>query len=519
MSNVFDQFDAAPPGVAPAEQPQTAPPGGNFFDRFDGGPGPEAPPPPEKPPRMLDTQIPLPTPGQVGGYISEKVQQAAPDLLRNYENTMLGAEQRTVPHPLRYGQPLSTQLEVNDAGEVSYRDDDGNLVPTDRSKHVILQGPAGMAVYARSPDTRESPIEGASRVLSLGMGANAPGSTARAVARTAPSTEAAIPKLREAAESVYRDPALRATPTNAQQVSDAFLEIAPQLQSFDPRVLQRLKGELSGIDATLGGLDHASSRLGVIAGETTGPLGNQTPTPAAAAATILKKQIDGLIRKMSPEWESADQNYAAMKAAQTIVGRGDLATVRARAGDFAEKMGQQATTLLANPQLTRGFRPEELDLLRAMSEGKLPGDKMRAAAEWMTRKLALLGPAAAGLIGYEHSGVLGALGGMAGTAALEGLIGRFLGGAGNRAATEQINTLVANIRARSPLAAQLKQNLADWETARSALMATPRTASLSGLAASSRELSKTLGALGVKIRPDALMRVEGPSDSQAGGNQ
>jgi hypothetical protein len=454
------------------------------------------------------------------GELAGKVREAAPSLYSStYENPMLGAEQQTVPHPERYGEPLSNKLFVSDSGEVSFQDKNGDIVPTDRSKHVFLRGPDGPAVYSRSEATRESPIEGASRVLSLGLGgANAP-TTARAVAQTAPVAEATIPKLREAATAVYEDPAIRARPVDAQAVNDAFTKIAPQLKNFDTRVIDRLHGELSDIPPTIGGLNTASERLGVIAGETVGPVGSQKGTPAAAAAQIVKQKIDEVMRTVAPEWAVADKNYNAAEAARTIINRGDLATVRARGGDFAEKMGQQATTLLANPKLTRGFLPDELDQLRAISEGRLQGDKLRSAAEWMTGKLALLGPAAAGLIGYEHSGVATALGGMVGTAALEGLINRFLGGSGNRAAAAQVNNLVANIRARSPLGQQLAQSAADWTTAQRALMSSPNNYTLTALARSSRDLSNALGSVGVKIRPNELMRVESPSPSQAGQDQ
>src|SRR5215471_15716104 len=161
MPNPFEQFLNDPPGVAPqgpsGPQAPSTPDAGNPFTQFLGDrPGIETVPLPQ----------PRPQPQQPLGLYQSV-----------YENTMLGAEQRAVPHPDVYSAPLATGKDVfvNDAGEISFKDAQGNEVPTDRTQHVILQGPQGLSVYARTPQTRESPIEGAARVLSLGIGAPTPG--------------------------------------------------------------------------------------------------------------------------------------------------------------------------------------------------------------------------------------------------------------------------------------------------------------------------------------------------------
>lgn len=492
MANPFEQFSGDAPGIV--AQPEEQPSGKNPFEQFW----------PDEP--AVQTQATQPQAPQPSLYQSV------------YENPMLGAEQRAVPHPDQYGKPISTDLFINDAGEVSYKDAQGNVVPSDRSKHVFLKGPDGRpAVYARTPETTESPLVGGARVLSLGLGSNAP-TTAAAVARTAPAAEASIPSLRTAATAVYENPEILSRTVRPADVSSAFNEIRPQLVNRDPEVIKQLTNELSGLGAgeiTVRDLNHASERLGVLAGQTTGPLGNQSATPLAQAATVVKKQIDGLMRTAAPEYATADQNYAAMKAAQTIVGRGDLAQVRARGGDFAEKMSQQATSLLANPKYARGFTPDEITQLQDISQGKLKGEGLLNAAQWLGGKIATVGAIGAGAAGYTHSGPLAGVVSAVGTMAVDPLVQGALARMGNRLASNQVNALSAAIRARSPLGQQLAQNAQDWERAWKELQSTPTTLTLTALARSSRDLSNALRSAGVEVGPAQLMRgAKGDQDQQ-----
>ena len=73
-----------------------------------------------------------------------KIREAAPGLYGSvYENPMLGAEQKAVPHPEQYGEPLSTDIHVLDSGEVLFRDKSGQLVPANNAEHVMLTRPDG----------------------------------------------------------------------------------------------------------------------------------------------------------------------------------------------------------------------------------------------------------------------------------------------------------------------------------------------------------------------------------------
>ena len=151
MSNVFDQFDAAPPGVAPQMEaaPKTGA-SGNIFDQFNADPV------------TGEVRGSTPPPAAPSPTMAERVKTAAPSLYSSiYENPMLGAEQKTMPQPERYGKPLATanDMFISDAGETSFRDPSGAIIPTDRSKHAILAGPDGrLAVYQRSDATAESPV-------------------------------------------------------------------------------------------------------------------------------------------------------------------------------------------------------------------------------------------------------------------------------------------------------------------------------------------------------------------------
>ena len=200
MANPFEQFSADAPGIV--AQPEVQPSGKNPFEQFRAG----------EPAQQQVTQQPVPQPS-----LYQSV----------YENPMLGAEQKTVPYPDRYGKPLSTDLFTSDAGEVSFRDPSGNVVPTDMSKHAVLRGPDGrLTVYQKSDATAESPLVGGSRVLSLGLGPSAP-TTAAAVARSAPAAEATIPALREAATAVYQSPEVLSRVVNPG-VAGSEVDFAPQ---------------------------------------------------------------------------------------------------------------------------------------------------------------------------------------------------------------------------------------------------------------------------------------------------
>ena len=484
--NPFLQFQSEPRDVLPGAGDL----GDNPFPLFKGGEGPT--PPPMVPPDVL----------------KPPVQQ--PNLYQStYENPMLGAEQRAVPHPERYGSPLATGKDVfvNDAGEISYRDVSGEQIPTDRAQHVILQGPEGLSVYARTPQTRESPIEGAARVLSLGIGAPTPGLPTMAA-------EATIPRLREAATAVYESPAVARTNFNPAALGEAFREVAPRLERMDPRSIQRIQGELNNLGPTVNDLNIASERLGVIAGETTGPIGRQQATPDAAAAQIVKQQIDKVIRATAPAMAEADKNYAAMKAAQTITGRGDVAEVQARGGDFAKRMETQATQLLLDKRTMAQLTPEETEMVRALSRGELKGEGLKNAAQWMSGKFGMALGIGAGIAGFQHSGpVTAALSATAG-AMIDPAISSFLRNWGNRLAANQVNALTESIRARSPLGQDLRNKVATFGDAQSGFLASKTQGSLAALRSASRDLSVSLRRLGVDIHPAQLMR-----GSQADENQ
>lgn len=80
---------------------------------------------------------------------------------------------------------ISNQVFESDAGEVMYRDPaTGQVVPTDKNKHVVLRDPNDNTpkVYARTADTDEGRLSAAGRILLAGGGSGAP--TARAAIPT-----------------------------------------------------------------------------------------------------------------------------------------------------------------------------------------------------------------------------------------------------------------------------------------------------------------------------------------------
>jgi hypothetical protein len=501
MPNVFDQFDA-PQGAPPATVPAS---GANVFDQFDGHP------------RQFDEQQQPPVfLGSFGQAFRRGVSSLYPAI---YENTMLGAEQGAVPHPERYGEPLATGSNIftNDAGELLFRDKNGNVIPADRSKHVFLKGPEGPSVYQRTEATTESPAVGVGRVASLGMASTAPTVAAETAALKAePVGEASIPALKEAAVNIYRNPDILNRAVDPAAVAKVFQDAAPQLLEFDPAVRQGIMSTLSDLGSRdVRSLEFASRRLGAIAG------GNDPV--ASAAAMKIKSGLDQLIRKVAPEFVNADMNYGAAKATQSLVNRQNIATIRARGDDFAGKMQTQASQLLErgvkDPRVLRGFTPDEIEQLTQISEGTLAGDRLRAFAQTASGKVGALVATAVGAgTAAKTGGMLEGGAALAGTLGAETVLNRFLGGWANRMTASQVNNLTSAIRARSPLGLQLASKLADWNEAWRLAKSTPTSTAVSTLARSSRDLAQSLGMVGMKIRPNELMAEPQAEPQQNQGN-
>ena len=228
---------------------------------------------------------------------------------------------------------------------------------------------------------------------------------------------------------------------------------------------------------------------------------------------MVKKQIDGIIRTVAPEFTTADANYAAAKASETISGRADKAEVLSRGGDFAGRMATQATQLLANPKYLRGFTPDEVEQLRQISEGTASGEALRKFN--LGGKLgSAVGAGLGASVGAGVGGPVGAVIGIPAGMAVEGVVSKIVTGLGNRLTANQVNTLTSAVRSRSPLGQQLIKAHQEWQDAIATLKAAPTAASLSSAATASRSFAGTLSQAGVKIRPSELLRANQEPDNK-----
>jgi hypothetical protein len=95
------------------------------------------------------------------------------ELLTGLENTLAAGGQRTTPNIAAYGQPLGPAT-IDELGYVHYKNESGEPVYTDQSKHVVLQDPRGIyQVYARSPSTEEGRLSALGHIIGPGLGASA----------------------------------------------------------------------------------------------------------------------------------------------------------------------------------------------------------------------------------------------------------------------------------------------------------------------------------------------------------
>jgi hypothetical protein len=93
----------------------------------------------------------------------------------DFANQGSAASQRTTPIISSHLPNLvSDKVQVDDAGNMHYIDPEtGQLVATDKTKHVILTDPADNTpkVFARTPQTDEGVLSATGRLLGMGMGA------------------------------------------------------------------------------------------------------------------------------------------------------------------------------------------------------------------------------------------------------------------------------------------------------------------------------------------------------------
>ena len=255
------------------------------------------------------------------------VQQLAID----FNNQQSAAGQGTTPNvAAQHPNLLSTDVYESDGGDVLFKDKTGNVVPTDKSKHVVLRDPSDnrLKVFSRTPGTDEGRLSSAGRLLMTGMVSGAP--TLRAsTSAAAPTIEA----LQDASKAAYASPEIAALEVKASALENFGTKARVDLNELGiddnlaPKtfgVLGKTEGAPEGAVVTGKNIDSLRRTLSTAAG-------SNDPTERKAASQAIKA-VDEFLSSLPKEEvllgnpqdvskvvEGARGNYAAAARSQKIV--------------------------------------------------------------------------------------------------------------------------------------------------------------------------------------------------------
>lgn len=166
---------------------------------------------------------------------------------------------------------ISSDVYESDAGDAMFKDAQGNVVPTDKSKHIVLRDPADgrMKVFGRTEETEAGPMESVSKVLTSGLVAGAP--TRLPVARGAAEIAAPLKPGQEV----------------AQAAGDLGVSI-PKYLASDSMAVQRGTSALRNVpfagDPLVKAATQTTTQLGEKAGEIAAGFGGGTNVGSGTAA-------------------------------------------------------------------------------------------------------------------------------------------------------------------------------------------------------------------------------------------
>jgi hypothetical protein len=549
-------------GYAPEEKRPTdvsaqAKPKANFFDQFDATAEPEVAQPSIAERSDMTGGAPKNAPALQEGLEAQAVQRTrgepvstAAQITTNFLNQGSAAGQRTSPHIEAHQKNLiSTKTFENEAGELLYEDNAGNLVKTDSNKHVALRDPADgvIKVYARSENTDEGVLSSAGRLMMSGMGAGAP--TARPAIPT-PTAAAIRPRASDilsTAKPHYKefDAAAKEVFVAPKQIVDrvtAALDKANQPKhlaeevhntvgeiikggSKQPSALQKLEAEMNGLPVPGGESELVPlSRLRDIK-ELVGKSFQSQDKRVRDAAAVASKEINKIISEIDPaagaSLKKADEIFSTARSVQDLQRKSDVAGLRAgRAGFGGNAVNTMRQVLSPIVQKSiegkmTGFKPDEIAAMREIVEGTTATNTARLVGQLSpTSGLGVLKSAAAG---GSAVGV-----GVSGGAALAIPA---IGYASNKLATvltgRQIERLKELVAKRSPAYSEaVAKSVKRYEDSQLAFINDPSPARLGTYVASSRALSSGLSKDGVSVSAGDLMRaLQGPVPSRAEDEQ
>lgn len=474
----------------------------------------------------------------------------AAQITTNFMNQGSAAGQRTSPHIQAHQKNLiSTKTFENEAGELLYEDNAGNLVKTDSNKHVALRDPTDgvIKVYSRSADTDEGVLSSAGRLMMSGMGAGAPTARPAIPAPTAAAIRPRASEILSTAKPYYRefDDAAKETFVSPKQIVDrvtAALDKANQPKhlagevhdtigeivkggSKSPSALQKLEAEMNGLPIPGGESELVPlSRLRDIK-ELVGKSFHSQDKRVRDAAAVASKEINKIISEIDPSagasLKKADEIFSTARSVQDLQRKSDVAGLRAgRAGFGGNAVNTMRQVLSPIVQKSiegkmTGFKPDEIAAMREIVEGTTATNAARLAGQLSpTSGFGVLKSAAAGGTAMGA----GASGGVA-------LAIPAIGYASNKLATiltgNQIERLKELVAKRSPAYSEaIAKSVKRYEDSQAAFVNDPSPSRLGAYITATRALSSGLNKDGIPVPTgDFLRALQGPVAGRAEDEQ
>lgn len=518
--------------LPPQAQPgQTQP--ANFFDQFDQETQPQAPQPQAAPNPVAERFVEPPALANADKMQSALVQRgmeltqgpAQPptaQMATAAANVLPAATQKTSPHASDYKQLLSTDVFEDDAGNLSFKDPQtGEIKKTNNARHVAIRDPADgvVKIYARSEATNESPIVGASRVLSAGLATGAP--TARAMIPAAKNIQPAASDIMATAKPYYKQFDALAANGPPIAASEAKVMVDRVQNALDTAHLPaEVAKQVHDTVALIGKKgDTAISQLQYVK-RAVGNLFKSPDENIRSGARVASQEISRMIADLSPEaaqnLKTADAIHSTARTVQDLQRKGAVADIRAgRAGYGGNTVNSMRQTLApivikaAEGKVT-GFKPDEIKALREIVEGNTATNTLRGIGQLSPSK-----------------GIIQTLGGAGAVIAAgpAGLLIPALGAASNKIATvltgNQIEALKTLVAKRSPAYAEAVARAIDrYEAAQIELINQPTPARLAAAVSASRALSSGLQRDGIAVTSgDLLKRLQSPAQVAAEPDQ
>lgn len=342
-------------------------------------------------------------------------------------------------------------------------------------------------------------------------------------AAEAPSVEA----LKAAAESGFNSPVIEALQFNPQSIQNwsDVTRVELGTQGIDSILAPKTWGILDKFDKIPEGSTVSGKNIQTLRRT----LGKAASLPDATERLAAKQAIDSLdtfIENPPPKsivaghpteashvWKEARGNYAAAKHAEMVqdaVERAELYAGSAHSGQNIDNATRQRIRdILKNPKERRGFTSDEVGQMEKIVKGTWHGDIPRFVGN-------LLG--GGGGLGSVVSAAAGAAAaGPAGAGAP--LLGYAFKKLGNFITARRVQELQQMIRARSPLAEQMRSALVGYSRASLEVTENPSIEALGRLLTASQGLSDTLNAAGLQTTPHQLSGAAiGEPDSSSGVN-